>query len=211
MKEIMNSHKISQVELAESMDIMQQTVNAWFARGSVPKGRYDSVISHINELASRDEVKLVTAPHIKPFVKNSDNIDSIKLYDMRACAGTGFNIDSVEEMPFSNLNIDRSILPSHIMSSDVVAMRIDGKSMIPTILPDEIVIYKEEIGKYSGDALYIVNYGGMLMVKRIQFNPELGKFDIISDNPQFKSYSVDLTDDQTTLSIIGKIIATIQQ
>jgi len=143
--------------------------------------------------------------------KDCNNCVKVKLYEMSASAGIGFDIDSVREMPFSDVLIDRTILPKHILSSDIVAMRVDGKSMIPTILPDEIVIYKEEIGKYSGDALYIVNFGGMLMVKRVQFNPELNKFDIISDNKDFKSYSVDLSDNQTSLTIIGKVIATIQQ
>jgi len=206
IRKIMDDNKIIQEEIAEDLGINQQNISAWFSRNSIPKKRYDAFMESLN---SRIKTDINNNDSISE--TNYENTISVKLYDMSVSAGVGFNIESLEEMPFSSITFDRNLLPKNILSSDIVAMRVDGKSMIPTILPDEIVIYKEEIGKYSGDALYIVNFGGMLMVKRIQYNPELNKFDIIADNPQFKSYSVDLADDQTSLIIIGKVIATIQQ
>lgn len=148
--------------------------------------------------------------HVTP--SDSSNIINIKLYDMQLSAGVGTDLESINELPTTQIRVDKSILPRGVSTDNIVAMQVDGKSMIPTILPSEIVLYKEDIGRYSGDSLYVVNFGGMLMVKRIQFNPELTKFDIISDNPSFKSYSVELSEEnQNSFIIIGKVIATIQQ
>ena len=209
VKEIKNTmalYKITQDELADAMGVMQQTANAWFVRDSIPNKHYESLMSNLNTLVkSRDLI-------YKEKTKEEDKgLMIIKLYDMQVSAGSGFIIDSLTEMSYTNMTIDRSIIPTQYLSSDIVAMRVDGRSMVPTLLPGEIVLYKEDFGRYYGDALYIVNFGGMLMVKKIQFNPELNKYDIISDNPEFKSYSVNLEDDQTSLIIIGKVIATIQQ
>jgi len=215
IKQLMKDYKITQEEIAEDLGVMQQTVSSWFSRNRIPKNHdrdlkqaiarrvrtMDAVTNEFFSMNKKDESAQ----------SKNENVLSIKLYDMSVSAGVGFDVDSIHEMQFTQLAIDRSIIPSHILSSDLVAMKVDGKSMIPTILPNEIVIYKEDMGRYSGDALYIVNFGGMLMVKRIQFNPENGKFDIIADNKEFKSYCVDIKDDQTTFIIIGKVIATIQQ
>lgn len=212
IKQAMKTNDITQQEIADDLGLEQQTVGAWFSRGKIPKARYEAFMKSFNARVKKaNTLSYGVESKTSSVVEGSSNSISVKLYDMSVSAGVGFEIDSVHEMPFTEMVIDRSLIPSHIMSSEIVAMKVDGRSMVPTILPNEIVLYKEEIGRYSGDALYVVNFGGMLMVKKIQFNPENGKYDIISENPNFKSYSVDMADNQTTFIIIGKVIANIQQ
>jgi len=205
---IMKKYKITQEELADDLGIKQQNISSWFSRKSIPKASREKFLKALDDRVNRENS--INA-NIQKIEDTHDNCVHVKLYDMSVSAGVGFDVDSISEMPFSDIAIDRSIIPKHILSSDLRAMRVDGKSMIPTILPNDVVVYKEDIGKYSGDDLYIVNFGGMLMVKRLQFNPELNKFDIISDNNDFKSYHIDLSENQTSMTVIGKVIATIQQ
>jgi len=197
LKDAKIDHKI----LYNDIGVSRQSWSGYKASNSIPLEKALMIGDWFDKNLSKNVTK----------IKDDNSCISVKLYDMSISAGVGFDVDTVNEMPFSDILVDRKMIPRNIQSSDIVAMRVDGKSMIPTILPNEIVIYKEEIGKFSGDSLYVVNFGGMLMVKRVQYNPELNKFDIISDNKEFKSYSVDLSDNQTSLTIIGKIIATIQQ
>lgn len=203
----MHNCQITQEDLANALGMKQQSVNAWFIRDRIPRKHHEPIMVALSELCSET---LLETQDIPIYNKSSDSID-IKFFDMSLSAGASFDLDLVEDIKYKKLVIDKSLVPQHIESDSLIAIKVDDKSMIPTLLPNETVVYKEDISRYFGDALYAVNFGGMLMVKRIQYNPELNKYDIISDNPQFKSYSVDTSDKQSSFTIIGKVIATIQK
>ncbi|EAI5149311.1 helix-turn-helix transcriptional regulator [Campylobacter jejuni] len=85
------------------------------------------------------------------------------------------------------------------------AIKVDGYSMVPMLLPDSWVVF-EETHKYQGDGLYILNFDNQLMVKLLQLDPISKVLDIISVNKDYKSYSLDLKDSQVELIIQGKVL-----
>lgn len=86
-----------------------------------------------------------------------------------------------------------------------------GTSMLHTIMPNEYVIIDSCINRYVGDDLYVMNFAGNLLVKRLQFDPVLNSIDIISDNPQYTNYKLNMNEDQSHFHIIGRVVTTIRR
>lgn len=102
------------------------------------------------------------------------------------------------------LTIDKAffkVIPSYKLK----AIKVEGYSMIPMLLPDSWVVF-EEGREYKGDGLYIINYAGQLMVKLLQLDPVRKILDIVSVNKEYKSYSIPLSESQVEIIIIGKVL-----
>ena len=102
------------------------------------------------------------------------------------------------------LTIDKAffkVIPSYKLK----AIKVEGYSMIPMLLPDSWVVF-EERREYKGDGLYIINYAGQLMVKLLQLDPVRNILDIVSVNKEYKSYSIPLSESQVEFIIIGKVL-----
>ena len=190
---------ITQQQLAEKLNVTQQAVGNWFVRKRIPQQHYIT----IDQILGLD------------FFKNmNDNnttectVSVKKIANIMVSAGTGYAMDDIHEYSDGGLlEISEFSIPNHYIMDNLRAIKVDGKSMLPTLMPDEYVLIDISQKQYTGDGLYVVNYGGNLIVKRLQFVPENGgTVEIISDNPQFKSYKLIMNDDQTSLYIIGKVV-----
>lgn len=83
-----------------------------------------------------------------------DKIKCIRLFDLAACAGDGLYVDS-----------DSSEEYKTSVSDAVFAVRINGKSMEPTI-PDGSIALVKQVSEYNNDDVVIVNYDGDALCKR---------------------------------------------
>ncbi|OOF60834.1 repressor [Rodentibacter pneumotropicus] len=81
-------------------------------------------------------------------------------------------------------------------------------SMMPTIMPDDLVFIDTKITEYVGDGVYAFNLNGELYIKRLQRLPT-GIFRALSDNPLYPPF--DITDELfDTAVIIGKFIRAVE-
>lgn len=81
-------------------------------------------------------------------------------------------------------------------------------SMMPTIMPDDLVFIDTKINEYVGDGVYAFNLNGELYIKRLQRLPT-GIFRALSDNPLYPPF--DITDELfDTAVIIGKFIRAVE-
>lgn len=199
LKEIMLQKGLVQADIAKILGIKQQAVGQWFSRGRIPLKYHYMLKKHFG---------LHHPPNI---TKEENNIDVKKVLNIKVSAGTGYETSSIDEYDESEtISVSRNILGSLRKADNIRAIKVDGKSMLPTLMPDEYVLIDITKNFYSGDGIYVLNYGGNLVVKRLQFLPiNNGTLEIISDNKDFKSYKVVLNDDQTTLYIVGKVICQI--
>lgn len=118
-----------------------------------------------------------------------------------ASAGGGNHIEGIDTFETSGtLIIDKDTL--RVDYKNLRAIKVDGYSMIPVLMPDSWVIF-DDTDHFVGDGLYVINFRNILMVKTLQVNSE-GKLRIISANKEYESYTVDL-DDQSTFKIFGKV------
>ncbi|MCZ6135464.1 XRE family transcriptional regulator [Campylobacter ureolyticus] len=134
----------------------------------------------------------------------SDTFSIKKITSYFASAGGGNEINDIEVYDTNEvLQIDKAFfkLPP---SKNARAIRVDGYSMIPVLLPDSWVIFEEE-NEFKGDGLYVINYSGQLMVKLLQLTPK-GVLRVISKNEDFESYEIKLNESNEFFRIVGKVI-----
>ena len=87
------------------------------------------------------------------------------------------------------------------------SMEVEGESMMPMLRSGDWVIFRED-GAFAGDGLYVVNFSDQLMVKILQLTPR-GMLKIVSVNPNFQSYEIDLNETQEHFKIVGKVVKSI--
>lgn len=129
-------------------------------------------------------------------------IVTIPKLSVTASCGGGNHIESIDCFETSGqFIIDADSLK--IYAKDLKAIRVDGYSMVPTLLPDSWVLFNG-IQDFVGDGLYVLNWRNILMIKLLQINND-GKMRIISSNKDYESYTID-PDDQSVFKIFGKVV-----
>jgi len=192
--------KITQEELADKLGEKQQTISAWFTRGNIPRLKMPKLLNAINM-------------DIKEAVKSESTGDviSVRIATIEAGAAHALDVDCIDE--FTNDGSVQLLLNSsaYLDINGLIAIRVNGKSMLPTLMPDDMVVIDMNKNFYSGDDLYVFNYAGNLLVKRLQYNPSNNSFMVTSDNKLFDTYSINLSEDQSHFKIVGRVISTISR
>ncbi|MDR2100128.1 MAG: S24 family peptidase [Campylobacteraceae bacterium] len=135
------------------------------------------------------------------------NIICIPKLSITASAGNGNNLESIDKFEMEGILISDADTLRLDNNKNLKAIKVDGYSMIPVLLPDSWVIFNDD-GNFRGDGIYVLNWDNTLMVKIIQLAPN-GKIEIISANKEYKSYIVDLEDSQIAFKIVGRVIKSI--
>lgn len=187
-------------ELADALNVSPTAVSNWLIRG-VPSNKKVQVMDILKMEDFIDDEKN-NCENLE-----GNNIEIPKLRNITVSAGIGFNIDSVDlDLYDGTLTLDtKDIMGNRSDLCSLVAIRVDGRSMSPTLNNDEWVIVNKAKRTYIGDNLYVVNYAGNLLVKRLQYDPSTNSIEIISDNPSYKNYKVNLNEDQQYFQIIGLV------
>lgn len=207
VKEKLELSGLTQEEFANKLStsdrpVTQQVVSNWFKRDSIPPKYWETI---------RNILALKTSEAVEYTNEDKGRVLTIRSIAPKAGAGTGADIDCIDEIEYDPpIAIYRDGL-DYTNVDNLEAISIMGTSMLPTIMPNEKVIIDRGINKYVGDDLYVLNFAGSLMLKRIQFDPITNSFDIISDNPQYTNYKLNLNEDQSHFHIIGKVVTTIRR
>ncbi len=210
---------LTQGELAEKINSITggkykyENVKAW-EHGANPKQVVISAISEVfgvpeqdlfdpskREAIAREEIRKHPAKYYGEM--DLDGTVKAEVMSATAAAGTGNNIESIDEFSTGEYAVldDRlfKIKPRHLK-----LMRVDGHSMAPMLYPDSWVAY-EPTDEYTVDGLYVINYGNELMVKLLQYDPAENMLEIVSKNPDYKSYKI-RPDDQSVFRIVGRVL-----
>lgn len=191
---------VTQQDIAEKIGLSQQAVAGWFDRKNIPHKHRDLINSMLDS-----GVSLFNDAQVL------DKTISIRTIDMEVGASINMDINNIDVITSGgNINIREDGL-DYTAVENLVAIPVSGVSMLPTIMPNEYVIMDKGINRYIGDDLYVLNYDGNFLVKRIQFDPVTNSIDIISDNPQYSNYKLNLNEDQSHFHIIGKVVTTIRR
>lgn len=186
-------------EMCEILKIPYGTLDRWKANDEIPAKRLIEFADKLN--ISVDELKNGNTS------EPSDTFSIKKITSYFASAGGGNEINDIEVYDTNEvLQIDKAFfkLPP---SKNARAIRVDGYSMVPMLLPDSWVIFEEQ-SEFKGDGLYVINYSGQLMVKLLQLTPK-GVLRVISKNEDFESYEIKVNEDNQYFHIVGKVIKSI--
>ncbi|EAH4978810.1 XRE family transcriptional regulator [Campylobacter coli] len=203
-KQIREKLGLTQEQLGNKLNLTrQQIINIEKGKTPISKKYFDN----ISKLSKKFYIDKEENALNKDRNKQEINFYSIPKLNISASAGGGNELIGLEEYETGEmLELSKAFFKT--TPKNVKAIKVDGYSMIPMLLPDSWVIF-EEIHEYQGDGLYILNFDNQLMVKLLQLDPISKILDIISVNKDYKSYSIDLKDSQIELIIQGKVLRSI--
>lgn len=150
---------------------------------------------------------------IRQMHDNKSNSDDADLYFIRkttsvkASAGGSNELDGVRSYQTGELMPIAKAFFKVPPGKNLNSMEVEGESMTPMLRSGDWVIFRED-GAFTGDGLYVVNFSDQLMVKILQLTPR-GMLKIVSVNPNFQSYKIDLNETQEHFKIVGKVVKSI--
>ncbi|EHA2317327.1 helix-turn-helix transcriptional regulator [Campylobacter coli] len=203
-KQIREKLGLTQEQLGNKLNLTrQQIINIEKGKTPISKKYFDN----ISKLSKKFYIDKEENALNKDRNKQEINFYSIPKLNISASAGGGNELIGLEEYETGEmLELSKAFFKT--TPKNVKAIKVDGYSMIPMLLPDSWVIF-EEIHEYQGDGLYILNFDNQLMVKLLQLDPISKVLDIISVNKDYKSYSLDLKNSQVEIIIQGKVLRSI--
>ncbi|HEA6929085.1 LexA family transcriptional regulator [Campylobacter sp. LMG 17559] len=203
-KQIREKLGLTQEQLGSELNLTrQQIINIEKGKTPISKKYFDN----ISKLSKKFYIDKEKNTQTKDINKQEINFYSIPKLDISASAGGGNELIGLEEYETGEmLELSKAFFKT--IPKNLKAIKVDGYSMVPMLLPDSWVVF-EETHEYQGDGLYILNFDNQLMVKLLQLNPISKILDIISVNKDYKSYSIDLKDSQIELIIQGKVLRSI--
>ncbi|MCF8719254.1 LexA family transcriptional regulator [Nitrospina gracilis] len=125
-------------------------------------------------------------------------------YDVKAAAGNGIDIQSeyvVDYLAFKKAWVKKKL---NVSPGKLVLINVSGDSMEPTLKDDDLILIDTGIREFKKNALYVLNLGGELQVKRIEYVPG-GDLIIKSDNPAYTPFTA-RGEQKDLLIIVGQVV-----
>ena len=138
--------------------------------------------------------------------KNSDNY-FIDLLNVRAGAGEGIYNYVIETVDI--ISLDKSFFRTPINTNKIKGIQVDGDSMEPTLRDGDYVLIDENIN-FGTNGIYAIQYGGQILIKRLQFKMD-GTILIISDNDKYDKEVFNPKENQLPFQVLGIKILSIQK
>jgi len=123
-----------------------------------------------------------------------------------AKAGAGEEKSALSEDPVNLLAFREEWIRSELRRhpKDLFLLTVDGDSMVPTLVPGEIVLVDRTVRKVSSDAIYLVRAFGGIMVKRAELHSD--GLHLRSDNPAYHERVIVNAELDETVEILGRVI-----
>jgi len=167
----------------------------------------------LDNWVKRDKISNEWLLKIGQMTEKKSNSDDADLYFIRkttsvkASAGGGNELEGVRSYQTGELMPIAKAFFKVPPGKNLNSMEVEGESMTPMLRSGDWVIFRED-GAFAGDGLYVVNFSDQLMVKILQLTPR-GMLKIVSVNPNFQSYEIDLNETQEYFKIVGKVVKSI--
>jgi len=135
-------------------------------------------------------------------------VETVNIPVISAKASAGYGQENFEVNVVDNLGVSKKLLLPYAPEK-VRFLEITGDSMYPTLSQGDLVAVAE--GVHDGDGLYVLNRGGFLFVKRLQFHMAEASLSIISDNPRYQREVLRENGGQDHFHIVGRVVLTINK
>lgn len=212
LKEFRQIKNITQGELARYLDILQSNLHRYESDASkLTTDKLEKLRNHgvnIDWLITGQGEMFLGSGEISP-VKREDVV-YVKMPDVSVSAGLG--IENFEDFPAEKLvAISRELIGVEISNpKDCMILKVFGNSMQPKIDNGDAIF----VQKLAGMPLYfegsfLVNYGGQLFVKNVQFKK--GRVVLISLNKDYEDIVIENHEDSDIpLHIIGRVLTVLK-
>lgn len=141
-----------------------------------------------------------------PAYGEGDPVFRVELLDVSASAGMGHiqGSDVVDVIRSIEYNNERAAVLFGGRTPDTVkVINVRGDSMADTIEPGDLIFVDISINEFDGDGIYVFGFDDKIYVKRLQMIPD--KILVISDNPKYREWSVDKSN-ENRFYVFGKVM-----
>ena len=198
---VLKRREMTQSELADLTGINFSTISSYVS------GRFEPKRTPLLEMAKVLRVSPawlagfdVGMEDEVPSYDASSGILTIPFINQRLSAGPGENYLASDDITIRKIDILASIARG-VDKETLVAAEVIGDSMIDEkIYSGDIAIFSQ--GMIRGSGIYVINYGGEVLVKKVTFDSVESQITIISANKDYPPKTVDAD----CVGIIGKVI-----
>lgn len=205
LKEALSLRKMTQAELADKSGINFSTISSYAS------GRFEPKRTPLMKLATALRVSPTwlagfDVPMEEGSVFKADDLTiTIPFVSQKLSAGTGENYLSDDDIEVRTINIS-AYLARGIDKATLLAAEVRGDSMIDeNIYSGDIVIFSRGLIRQEG--IYVINYAGDVLVKKLAFDALKNTIDIISGNKNYPTRTVDAE----LIEILGKVVGWIHR
>lgn len=144
--------------------------------------------------------------------KEQDSAEIVKIpyfEDTYASAGSGaINYDEVPIIMELDINFIRVFLQITTSVKNMHIINAKGDSMEPTIKDGELLYINpiDNEGGINSGSIYVINFDGDTLVKRIDKNPITKALTLISDNSKYKPIDIE-KENLELCHIVGRVVA----
>ncbi|WP_456057901.1 LexA family transcriptional regulator [Campylobacter hominis] len=178
-------------ELRDILGVERHTMDKWIARNSIPNIYYHTFQKVCKSMQNQDKNGYwITKISHNPSAGTKTDIEGIDVFDDKS----------------EKIFLPTNFFKTQMSEKDLRFFQVEGDSMYPRLRSGDLVVMKL-VREFTGDAMYVINYGNALMVKTLQIKPN-GNLYIKSLNPEYESYEI-TPDSQNIFYIIGKVLKTI--
>lgn len=203
----LQQRKMTQSELAEKTGINFSTISSYAS------GRFEPKRTPLMKMAEALNVSPTwLAGFDVPMEREGARISSfsdisitIPFISQKLSAGTGENYLSADDIETKTINISEYFARG-VDKASLLAAEVRGDSMIEEkIFPGDIVIFSRGLIRQEG--IYVINYAGDVMVKKLLFDALANTVDIISGNRAYPTRTVEAEN----IAILGKVVGWIHK
>ncbi|MFB4912669.1 XRE family transcriptional regulator [Enterobacter hormaechei subsp. steigerwaltii] len=155
---------------------------------------------------SPNETTVCKSSGKNPAYGEGDPVFRVELLDVSASAGMGHiqGSDVVDVIRSIEYNNERAAALFGGRTPDTVkVINVRGDSMADTIEPGDLIFVDISINDFDGDGIYVFGFDDKIYVKRLQMIPD--KILVISDNPKYREWSVDKSNEDR-FYVFGKVM-----
>ena len=194
----------SRLSFARACDVSDGAVKGWLERGQKPS--IDKALAIAKQCGVSLEWLISGDGPMFPDTTvcgGSPDFTHVDHYDVRASAGGGAVVES------ENIRGTIAFRTDWLREEGLDPKRLNvisvmGDSMEPSLADGDIILIDRRESKPRPGGIYVLNYEGNLLVKRLQ--PLLnGGFKIISDNPRYEPETVQ-AEQMEQVRIIGRVV-----
>ncbi|RBQ28382.1 S24 family peptidase [Aliarcobacter vitoriensis] len=204
--QVMSEKGINNAFLSKKYNISRQLVNNFLTNQK-------TLTDTFAEVCDKEDINinwLLTGRGNK-FKENNVNLISsnynIDLLNVRAGAGEGIYNYVIETV--DTISLDKSFFRTPINTNKVKGIQVDGDSMEPTLRDGDYVLIDENIN-FGTNGIYAIQYGGQILIKRLQFKMD-GTILIISDNDKYDKEVFNPKENQLPFQVLGIKVLSIQR
>jgi phage repressor protein C with HTH and peptisase S24 domain len=130
----------------------------------------------------------------------------IPVFDIAAAAGSGSYAGDIIQI----VGLEKMWLRKEYGATDSLeGIRVSGDSMEPTLLDGDVVLVDRN-DFVPKDGVYVLRIEENLFVKRLMRLPK-DRIEVISDNPSYSKYIIDLKNPLNDFQVIGKALMKCQR